>query len=109
MAVSMAKDREGFTPAEALQFLLDLLKHNDNNNNPYSDYRQVVISTQDSRDTKDGGEWVACTRSTILLLLILFVGLQLSRLNIGRFGQCTNQRAGGCRQDCTPAESLPAP
>ncbi len=42
----MAKDREGFTPAEALQFLLDLLKHNDNNNNPYSDYRQVVISTR---------------------------------------------------------------
>jgi transcription initiation factor TFIID subunit 2 len=36
------RDTEGFTPDEVLEFLLHLLKQNDNTGNPYSDYSYLA-------------------------------------------------------------------
>jgi hypothetical protein len=36
------RDAEGFTPDEVLDFLLHLLKQNDNTGNPYSDYSYLA-------------------------------------------------------------------
>eukprot|EP01133_Synstelium_polycarpum_P013066 gene13066-15367_t len=47
ISVSLMKDKEGRTPIEAIEFLIDLLKDNDNSTNPFSDnyYLASVISS----------------------------------------------------------------
>lgn len=41
-AISRMRDQEGYTPSEVFEFLLDLLKNNENSENAFSDYKYVA-------------------------------------------------------------------
>ncbi|ELR19389.1 PBS lyase HEATlike repeat domain containing protein [Acanthamoeba castellanii str. Neff] len=59
VALSQVRDTEGFTPDEVLEFLLHLLKQNDNTGNPYSDYSYLatVIEALGNTQPKSNKGW----------------------------------------------------
>ena len=51
----MELDKEGHTPSDALEFLLEILKNNDNSINKYSDYGFVATLVEAIGNTNTAG------------------------------------------------------